>query len=373
MRARRFDALTFALAAVLTGGAAAAAAAQQSAAVCTPPLRPADAARPYCAAPPRVSPEARAALRAMAAAPAPDISTPSAAAAMRGAWRRGKAAVWEPPARAAFATARNETLGGVPTLLLEPAGSGGAAAGKLLLYLHGGAYVAGSCHLQWATPAAAARALNVPVRCVEYRLAPEHPFPAGLDDAVAVYTELLRSNAPKDIALLGDSAGGGLALALLQRLRRRGLPPPGGVVLYSPWVELTKAGDTHTTLAGVDPMLQYELNLAAPALAYVGGDVAKLADPLVSPLRADWSKAAVGQLPQVLIQVGLRDTFLSDAAALHRKLAAAGQPVEFSPWDGMWHVFQAWHTLPEAAAAGAEAAAFLRRAWGLPVAGGTPA
>jgi acetyl esterase/lipase len=182
--------------------------------------------------------------------------------------------------------------------------------------------------------------MGVKKACFDYRLAPEHPYPAALDDAVTAYRELLKTYPAKSIALLGDSAGGGLALALLLRLKREGLPQPAAAALYSPWVELTKQGDTQTTLTGVDPVLQYELNLKSPALSYAGGDGSKLADPLVSPLRADFSKGAVGQLPPILIQVGLRDTFLSDCVRLYRKLRDAGQPVDLSPWEGMWHVFE---------------------------------
>jgi monoterpene epsilon-lactone hydrolase len=338
---------------------------------CTPPLAPASPPRPFCFVPPYLSPGAREFLAAAAPGPV-DVSSPAAAAAARAGFARAKAALSEGVNAAFFSSLANETLGGVPTLLAAPkappggAGAGaGAADGKVLLYLPGGAYVLGACPLQLSVPANAARAAHVRVRCVQYRLAPEHPFPAGLDDAVAAYRAALKTAAAKDIALLGDSAGGGLALALLQRLHAEGLPQPAAAVLYSPWVELTKAGDTHTTLAGVDPKLLHDFNLKAPALAYAGGDAAKLADPLVSPLRADWSKAAVGQLPPILIQVGLRDTFLSDVTRLYRKLQAAGQPVVFSPWDGMWHVFQGSASLPEAAAAGEEAGAFLRRHLGI--------
>ncbi|KIZ04976.1 esterase [Monoraphidium neglectum] len=273
-----------------------------------------------------------------------------------------------------FSSAENLTLAGVPSVIATPLGAAKAnktAGGpeKLLLYLHGGAFFTGSCYIQWSTAGPVAKRLGVRQLCAEYRLAPKHPFPAAIDDAVAVYKELLARAAMRaaggaaaaDIALLGDSAGGGLALALLLRLRALGLPYPAAVVLYSPWVELSRVGDTQTTLSGVDPVLQYDFGLSSLALAYVSGNASALAAPLVSTLRADWRKEKVGALPPILLQVGLRDVLLSDCVRLYRKLAAAGQAVQFSPWEAMWHVFQASTTLPEALAAADEAAAFLRR------------
>jgi len=246
-----------------------------------------------------------------------------------------------------FSATKQAPLGGVPTVTDTPVGfnqSDPSTARKVLLYLHGGGYVNGACRKQWVTVAVAARALRVPVVCADYRLAPEHPFPAALDDATAVYKALLArgGGGGADIAILGDSAGGGLALALLQRLRAEGLPYPAALALYSPWSELTKSGDTQTTLEGVDPRLSYARRLGSAALAYVGGDAAWLSDPRVSPLRANWSARAVGRLPRILIQVGLRDSLLSNAAQLYRKLRAGGQEAEFSPWEGMWHDWQTW-------------------------------
>jgi monoterpene epsilon-lactone hydrolase len=353
--------------AVLLACLLAAAGASRQQAACTPPRTGAEATKPFCAPPDGVSQEARDYLATAHVNPVPtDVSTPDAARRVRDGFERGRADMVTSAnggAKDYFSEARRETLGGVPVVIATPAGykPGGPAAKKLLFFLHGGAYVVGSCPTQWTQGAIVARDLGARMVCVDYRLAPEHPFPAGLDDAVAAYRAALKSFAPKDIALLGDSAGGGMVMALLQRLRAAGLPAPAAAVLFSPWVELTGAGDTQRTLVGVDPQLHYAMNLENPALAYVGGDRSKLTDPLVSPLRADWSKAAAGQLPPVLIQIGLRDTFLSHAAELHRKLKAAGQPVEFDPWDGLWHDFQAFIGVPEARVAQAEAADFLRR------------
>ncbi|GBF94351.1 hypothetical protein Rsub_06973 [Raphidocelis subcapitata] len=329
---------------------------------CTPAPTPAAAAVPYCFIPDTISPEAQAVLRATAVGAGLDISTPEKVKATREAFVQGRVQITERVLQTLFESAVDGTLGGVPSVLGLPRGYGGGRGqlhGKVLMYLHGGGYVLGSARTQWATAGQVAKPLGLQVQGVDFRVAPEHAYPAALDDAVAAYRALLASHPPKDIALLGDSAGGGLALALLLRLKREGLPQPAAAVLCSPWVELTKQGDTQTTLTGVDPILQYEKKLYASALAYVGGDESKLTDPLVSPLRADFTIASAGQLPPILIQVGLRDTFLSNAARLYRKLVKAGQPAKFSPWEGMWHVFQAWLDVPEAREATAEAAAFL--------------
>ncbi|GBF94350.1 alpha beta hydrolase [Raphidocelis subcapitata] len=347
--------------------AAAAGAAAQDGGSCTAPLKTNDATKPYCYVPGTISSESQQFLSKSAVKGASDVSTASAAQALRERFGAGKGQIWKTSDSGSyFSSVSNGTLGGVPVVTATPQGfnPGGAGKDRVLVYLHGGAYVVGSCSLMWAMPGTVAKLLGVREACIDYRLAPEHPFPAGLDDVVSAYRELLKTYPAKNIALLGDSAGGGLTLALLLRLKREGLPQPAAAALYSPWSELTKSGDTQTTLTGVDPVLQYELSLQGPALAYVGGDSSKLTDPLVSPLRADFSVGSVGQLPPILIQVGLRDTFLSDCVRLYRKLRDAGQPVELSPWEGMWHVFEAYD-VPEARSANEEAAAFLRRHLGL--------
>jgi acetyl esterase/lipase len=197
------------------------------------------------------------------------------------------------------------------------------------------------------------------VLCFEYRLAFDAPFPAAVDDAMAVYKALISSNRykPRNIALIGDSAGGGLALALLLKAKQQQLPLPGALLLMSPWADLTQSGDTQTTLTGVDPILQYTLNLAQPALTYVNGNPALFQDPLVSPLKA--SADSYKGFPPTLIQVGLRDSLLSLSTMLHRKLTSVGVESVLSPWEGMWHLFQASLNVPEAQEAQRELAKFL--------------
>lgn len=225
----------------------------------------------------------------------------------------------------------------------------------------GGAYAIGSCHNMWHTIALIAHTTGIKVLCIEYRLAPEHPFPAALEDALAVYKELLHTYDPSNLAILGYSAGGGLALSLTLQLQELGLGLPGVLVLFSPWIELAEKGDTETTLIGVDPILCDECNLGPMALKYVAGDEALLADPRVSPLRADFASLFKGdEFPATLLQLGLRDVSLSNAARLYRKLAAAGQSrVVFSPWEGMWHIFNGHLHVPEARQGNQEAAEFV--------------
>lgn len=394
-RTRPSGLLLLCAAAALLPSAARAAAAPAS---CTPPRAPADALKPFCVVPSTVSKEAQAVLSTMAVlksdvstptraqevrclhcgaelqdernqvgglaarrvepssgpaaathtlAPARPLGTPSPSSTpprphqnqprrqVRAAFAATSAAGTAGLEKGYIRAAQNETISGVPTTLWTPVYfKPGVTAGKVIFYLHGGGHSVGSCASMWNTAMGVARDAGVKVLCADYRLAPEHPFPAGLDDAVKVYRALLTRNGPRNIALLGDSSGGGLALALLLKAKQLGLQYPAAVVLFSPWSELQKTGDTQTTLSGIDPKLQYEEKLRSAALAYVGGDASKLSDPLVSPLRANWSKAAVGTLPPVLIQAGLRDVLLSDAARLYRELRAAGQPVEFSPWEG---------------------------------------
>ncbi|KAF6254885.1 Alpha/Beta hydrolase protein [Scenedesmus sp. NREL 46B-D3] len=328
---------------------------------CTETLAPADALNPLCFVTDTVSSEAQTFLKSRLGI-TPSLNwTDTAAGKLAAAAFNNVTGPGSAAAAAKFLQdVRNDTIGGVPVTIGTPYGMKPRNARKLLIHAHGGAYVRGSCYHYWHVTAMMAQLAGVQVLCFEYRLAFDAPFPAALDDALAVYTALITSNRykPRNIAFVGDSAGGGLALALLLKAKQQRLPLPGALLLMSPWADLTKSGDTQTTLTGVDPILQYELNLAQPALTYVNGDKELLQQPLVSPLKAD--AAAFEGFPPTLIQVGLRDSFLSLSTMLHRKLTSVGVESTVSPWEGMWHVFQGANgVVPEAQEAQREMAKFL--------------
>ena len=230
---------------------------------------------------------------------------------------------------------------------------------KVILYLHGGGYIAGSPRSHRHMVAQAGREAGTRTIALDYRLAPEHPFPAAVEDAVAGYRFLLSRGFSADhIAVAGDSAGGGLTVALLVWLRDAGLPLPACAWCVSPWVDLEGAGGSMTAKATVDPMVQqaYLIELAA---AYLGG-----ADPrtaLAAPLYAD-----LQGLPPMLIQVGSAETLLDDAVRLAGAAGAADLRVRLEVWPDMIHV---WHLFHQQVAAGrralAEAGAFIRSNWGL--------
>jgi len=227
--------------------------------------------------------------------------------------------------------------------------------------------VIGSCQYLLNTVAATAAAAGLTIICPEYRLAPEHPFPAGLNDVLSVYKTLINQTGynPKNIVLLGDSAGGGLVAATAVQLQREGVALPVALGMFSPWSDVSNRGDTKVTLNGVDPVIAGvdptnapEAQLKSLGGAYTGGNASVMADPLVSPVLADYAALfSGGALPPTLIQVGLREVLLSDAVRLYHKMkAAAPAPghVVISPYEGMWHVFQAYVNVPEAAAASKE-------------------
>lgn len=218
----------------------------------------------------------------------------------------------------------------------------GAGAHGTLLYLHGGGYVMGSLNTHRGVVANISAASGLRGLAVDYRLGPEHPFPAAVDDATAVYRWLLaRGTAPETIVIAGDSAGGGLTMATLVALRDAGDPLPAAGVCLSPWVDLACSGDSMHSKAAVDPMVQRD-RLLRMAEAYLGGGDARA--PLASPLYAD-----LRGLPPLLVQVGTRETLLDDSTRLASRARAAGVDVVLEPWDDMIHVWQAFAPLlPEA-------------------------
>jgi len=209
----------------------------------------------------------------------------------------------------------------------------GARGDAVVLYFHGGGYAIGSPRSHRHLVAAIARAAGTRALLLDYRLAPEHPFPAALEDAVAAYEWLLaRGIAPERIVLGGDSAGGGLTIATLLALRDRDIPMPGGGICISPWVDLTCSGASYATKAGVDPIVTRD-GVEALAQAYVGAGDRKAA--LVSPLYAD-----LRSLPPLLVQVGSDEVLLDDALGLGARARAAGVDVKVEEWPAMVHV---WH------------------------------
>jgi epsilon-lactone hydrolase len=219
-------------------------------------------------------------------------------------------------------------LGGVPAERVTPPA---ATGGRCVLFLHGGGYVSGSAQLYRNLTWRLAAAAEAPLYFLDYRLAPEHPFPAALDDAVAGYCGLLDRGAdPEEVVLLGDSAGGGLVFSLLLRLRDEGKPRPRRAVALSPWTDLALTGASLRLNAAADRVS----DLAAVfAEYYLGG--ADPRTPYASPLYGD-----LARLPPTLIQVGSDEILVDDALRMAERLRAAGSPVTLEIWPRMPHV---WH------------------------------
>jgi monoterpene epsilon-lactone hydrolase len=208
-----------------------------------------------------------------------------------------------------------------------------ADAQCVILYLHGGGYVVGSIATHRGLAGRLSHAAAARVLLIDYRLAPEHPFPAAVEDATAAYRWLLGSGVnPARMVIAGDSAGGGLTVATLVALRDAGEPLPAAGVCQSPWVDLEGIGDSMTTKADVDPMVQRE-RLVQLAQCYLAG--ADPQTPLAAPLYAD-----LHGLPPLLVQVGTAETLLDDATRLADRARAAGVEVSLEPWDDMIHVWQ---------------------------------
>jgi epsilon-lactone hydrolase len=229
-------------------------------------------------------------------------------------------------------------LGGVPAECVSSRGQAGAA-GKAVLYFHGGGYVLGSARTHRSITGRLAMLARTTVYVPDYRLAPEHPFPAALEDALASYQALqARGFTADSIVVAGDSAGGGLALALALKLRELGLPQPAGLALISPWVDL--ACDRLGPIDG-DVLLSAAW-LRADAAAYLAGCSPQ--EPLASPIHAD-----LRGLPRVYIQSAEREILIADAQRLTAALSAAGLQVQAQVCGRMWHDFQLYAgVVPEA-------------------------
>jgi monoterpene epsilon-lactone hydrolase len=258
--------------------------------------------------------------------------------------------IWAPASDVSFYPAK---AGGVPG---EWSAVPGHDASRVLLFFHGGGYCSGSIVSHRRLVTEAGRAAGIRTLAVSYRLAPEHPFPAALEDALTAWS-FLRSQGigATQIAVGGDSAGGGLTAALINHLRNSGEELPACAWLISPWTDLTMPGATLESKDAVDPII-HKSYLSELAAAYLGG-VTGPKDPRVSPLFAN-----LKGFPPVLIQVGSAETLLDDALGFARAAGAADVPVTLEIWPHMIHAWPIWNAqLTQGRLALARAGAFISR------------
>ncbi|KAF1017103.1 MAG: Monoterpene epsilon-lactone hydrolase [Stenotrophomonas maltophilia] len=244
-------------------------------------------------------------------------------------------------------------MGGVPGQVVVP---DALQSERVLLYFHGGGYVGGSPTGYRGLAGHFAQQLGAAVYLPDYRLAPEHPFPAAIDDGLASYRWLLaQGHAPEDITFAGDSAGGAMVVSVMVRARNAGLPLPAGGAALSPWANLAHTGASIDTRDGLDPQASRQ-GLTLLAKAFLND--ALPTDPDASPVFAD-----VRGLPPILVQIGENEVMLSDAMRLATHLGENRVRVSLEVWPGMFHV---WHLfaaiLPEGMQAVRNAALFLEQA-----------
>ena len=238
---------------------------------------------------------------------------------------------WQKPTMEAEGVSyRNDTIGGVGGLWALPAG---ADLNKVLLYAHGGGFMAGSSSSHRKLGGHLAKALNISVFLLDYRLAPEHPFPAQMEDMTAVYRALLAAgHAPENLSLGGDSAGSSIAISTALNLRDLGLSSPKNVICFSPWVDIELKSPSLWTSAETDFLVPRP---SGPELvAMFLGDGARTDNPLANPLYADFSG-----FPRLYINVGTSEALLDDAIRLHERASAAGVDSTISQVANMQHVF----------------------------------
>ena len=214
---------------------------------------------------------------------------------------------------------------------LTPAKIVSENSNRLFIHVHGGAYVYNGGDNAFGEGIMIAGRLGIPVISIDYRMPPDHPFPAAIDDVVSVYKHLLKSHEPKTMIIGGISSGGGLALASVHKFRQVNLPSPGAVYGGTVWADLTKTSDTLYSNEGLDRILvTYDGSLEAAARLYAGDHDMK--DPLISPVYGDFE-----DYPPTVLVTGTRDLFLSDGVRTHRKLRAAGVDADLHVYEGMSH------------------------------------
>lgn len=233
----------------------------------------------------------------------------------------------------------------------------GSRDDHVVIWMHGGGFAAGSCHTHRGLAGEIARHAAARVLTIDYRLAPEHPFPAALDDCRAAYDAVATEQAIAKLAVGGDSAGGALALGVMQDARDTGQRQPDAAVLLSPWLDLRCNANAYAARAASDPMIQPDV-LRRLAGDYLGGHPAD--DPAVSP-----GLGGLAGLPPILVQAGSDEVLLDDSLLLDRRGREAGVAVTIEVWAEMVHVFQAYHMLlPDGGQALARAGRFLQAQWG---------
>ncbi|MDX1382167.1 MAG: alpha/beta hydrolase fold domain-containing protein [Thermoanaerobaculia bacterium] len=310
-------------------------------------------------APAAVSPELHAAI---AAAPLPDAETQWGFVPQDAdGWRAmQKATLRAQPldgiAKSNGVAIEAGEIAGVEVFLVEPLSPAADHAEHLFLHVHGGGYVLGGGNGAVTEAAVAAGIAGIRAVSIDYRMPPDHPFPAAVEDVVAVYRELLKERAASSIAIGGTSAGGGLALASVHRFLALGLEPPGAIYAGTPWADLTKTGDTLFTNEGLDRVLvAYDGLLEAAAELYADGH--DLRDPLISPVYGSFEG-----FPPTYLVTGTRDMFLSDTVRTHRKLKAAGVVADLNVYEGFSHAeYLMVPTAPEAREVFEEMGAFFGR------------
>ncbi len=244
------------------------------------------------------------------------------------------------------------TVGGVPCYLIKPAEIPADHQDRLLVHVHGGAYVFFSGIAGTSEAALVAHYSKTPVLSVDYHMPPDHPFPATLDDTVAVWKEVIKDHKPSNTALFGTSAGGGLTMATVLKLKELGLPLPGALFIGSPASDLTKSGDTCFTNDHVDNQIVSCDGAIAAALKLYAGD-ADMKDPLLSPIYGD-----LHGFPPSLLFSGTRDLLLSNTVRAHRKLRQSGVDAELDVFEGQSHGQYFTYPSPEADDAFGEIALF---------------
>jgi len=248
------------------------------------------------------------------------------------------------------------TIAGVKCYRITPANVPPENEARTFVHVHGGGYVFFGGDAATGEAAMIAHATRTPVISIDYRMPPDHPFPAALDDTIAVWKEATKGRDPQKSALFGTSAGGGLTMAAVQSLKASGSPLPGVLFIGTPWADLTKTGDTYFANAEVDnALVSYEGVLEAAAKLYAGER--PLTDPSISPLYGDLT----GFPPAILIS-GTRDLLLSLTVRTHRKLLEAGSIAELHVFEGMSHAqYLTSYPAPEAVEAIGEVARFFER------------